>query len=292
MLIGLGTIRASAQALEPRFYCNAPKNLNFLLGGYVFSSGGLSVDPSLPLEDAELDIHSVFAAYARTLDLFGKTAKFDISVPYSYLSGSGVYDGTYVERTTEGFGDPMFRFSYNFYGAPALSLEEFREYKQDLVLGATLKTIVPFGQYEKDKVVNIGQNRWAITPELGASQHIGRILLEASAAATLYTDNNEFNGQTKEQDPLYSIQSHLVYVFKNKVWIALDATWYAGGQTTVNDVERDDRIASSRFGGTLSIPINKHNSVKLYGSSGIQTRTGTDFDIFGIAWQYRWGGGI
>jgi hypothetical protein len=38
--------------------------------------------------------------------------------------------------------------------------------------------------------------------------------------------------------------------------------------------------------------VNRHNSVKLYGSTGVSTRTGGDFDVIGIAWQYRWGTGF
>jgi hypothetical protein len=42
----------------------------------------------------------------------------------------------------------------------------------------------------------------------------------------------------------------------------------------------------------VALPVNRHNSIKLYGSTGVSTRTGSDFDVVGIAWQYRWGGGL
>ena len=59
-----------------------------------------------------------------------------------------------------GFVDPRLRFSVNFYGAPALTLKEFAGYKQDLILGASLQVSVPLGQYDADRLVNIGTNRW------------------------------------------------------------------------------------------------------------------------------------
>ncbi|MDH4023497.1 MAG: hypothetical protein OEV14_10245 [Gammaproteobacteria bacterium] len=34
------------------------------------------------------------------------------------------------------------------------------------------------------------------------------------------------------------------------------------------------------------------NSIKLYGSTGVSSRTGDDYDGLGIAWQYRWGRGF
>ena len=47
---------AVAQELEPRAYINAPVGFNFFIVGYANSEGGLSTDPSLPVEDAHLQI--------------------------------------------------------------------------------------------------------------------------------------------------------------------------------------------------------------------------------------------
>jgi len=47
-----------------------------------------------------------------------------------------------------------------------------------------------------------------------------------------------------------------------------------------------------RFGGTLALPVNRYHSVKLYSISGYNAHREHDFQAFGIAWQYRWGGGF
>ena len=47
-----------------------------------------------------------------------------------------------------------------------------------------------------------------------------------------------------------------------------------------------------RLGVTLALPLGRHHSVKLYASTGAFARTGSDFDTVGVAWQYRWGGGL
>ena len=77
------------------------------------------------------------------------------------------------ERFVTGFGDPAFRFSMNFVGAPALTAAEFKDYRQDLILGASLRIIVPLGQYDDTKLVNIGSNRWSLKPEIGCSKAFG-----------------------------------------------------------------------------------------------------------------------
>jgi len=62
---------------------------------------------------------------------------------------------------------------------------------------------VPLGQYDSDKLVNIGTNRWSAKPELGISKAWGPLTLELAAGVTFYTDNDDFlGGRTREQDPL------------------------------------------------------------------------------------------
>jgi hypothetical protein len=113
------------------------------------------------------------------------------------------------------------------------------------------------------------------------------------AAVTFYTDNRDFyGGHVRSQDPLYSAQAHAIYSFRSGVWAALDATYYAGGRTTVDGTSDNNLQQNWRFGATLAIPVDARNSVKLYASSGVFARTGNSFDLVGAAWQYRWGGGL
>jgi hypothetical protein len=72
---------------------------------------------------------------------------------------------------------------------------------------------------------------------------------------------------------------------------AVDVTYYAGGKATV-DGKEGERQENVRVGGTIAIPVNRYNSVKLYGSTGAVARVGGSFNALGIAWQYRWGGGL
>jgi hypothetical protein len=48
----------------------------------------------------------------------------------------------------------------------------------------------------------------------------------------------------------------------------------------------------SLFGATFSFPINKSHSIKRNACAGVFTRTGSDFNSFGIIWQYRWAEGF
>ena len=124
--------------------------------------GSVLTDPSLPLENVSNEAHVGVFAYATTLNVLGKSAKFDVIVPYTSLAAKGLVFGMPRERYVTGFADPAFRFSMNFIGAPALTAAEFKDYRQDFILGASLRVTAPLGQYDSDKLVNIGTNRWSL----------------------------------------------------------------------------------------------------------------------------------
>jgi hypothetical protein len=292
-VFALGGGSAHAQSIEPRAYTNAPIGMNFLIAGYAYTQGGLSVDPSVPLTNANLQTHNTVLAYARSIELGGQSGKFDVIVPYAWLSGNAEYAGQPVERETSGFGAPLLRLSMNFIGAPALSIKEFAGYQQDLIVGGSLQVEVPSGQYDADKLVNIGSNRWFVKPELGVSKAWGPLALELATAATLFGDNEDFfGGHLLEQDPIYSLQGHLVYTFQSGIWAALTGTYFTGGRTIVDGVTENDLQKTTRAGVTLALPVNRHHSIKFYANTGLSIRTGTDFDAIGAAWQYRWGEGF
>jgi hypothetical protein len=293
---GLGlSAPARAQSIEPRLYSNAPAGINFLIAGYSESSGGVVLDPSIPLEDAHVKIYAPFIGYARSLSIAHRSGQIQVVVPYAWLSGQAVIasTGEVGTRDVNGFGDPAFRFAVNLHGAPSLSMADFRNYRPDLVVGVSLWVSAPLGQYDPTRLINLGTNRWTVRPEFGLSKTLGRFILEASGAVNFYTENDDFfGGQHLSQAPVYSAQGHAIYSWDHGAWAALDATYYTGGRTTVNGVEGDNLQSNWRLGMTLALPINRRNSIKILGSDGVSVRTGEDFVLGSVAWQYRWGVGL
>ena len=284
---------AWAQSMEPRAYSNTPVGLNFLLVGYDYGEGEAGFDPSVPITDAHLHTDTEFIGFGHTLGVWGDSAKLDVALPVVSLGGTALLGGRLRERDISGLGDPVFKFAINFFGAPALSLKEFQDYHQDLIVGAGLKVTAPFGQYDPTKLVNIGTNRWSFKPELAVSKALGPWTCELSTGVTFYTENNDLlNGGTLQQDPIYSAQGHVMYSFPHNIWLALDGTFYWGGRTTVNGMRSDTLQANSRFGTTLALPLTRRQSIKLYAAHGTSSRTHSNFSDAGIFWQYRFGAGF
>lgn len=282
---------ARSQQLEPRAYANSPTGMTFALAGYGYSDGDVVLEGSAPLEDGKITSNSLVLAFARSLSLFGDGGKIDVVVPYAWTLGTATFAGEPQRRDVDGFGDPTARLTWNFVGAPALTLPEYRHYQPDWIVGASFNVGMPLGQYDADKLLNIGLNRWSFKPELGVSKTWERWTYELVTGVTFYTDNDEFLvDSTREQDPLFATQAHVIYSLGKNAWAAFDGTYYAGGTTTLDGRVNDDRQSNSRLGLTLSMSVTPQQSFKLYASTGATARIGGDFTTAGIVWQYRWGG--
>jgi hypothetical protein len=296
LLLLLPALAARAQELEPRAYSNLPVGLHFAIVVYGYSEGGLSTDPSLPIEDAHLQIHTTALAYSQSLNLYGSSGRFDLILPFSDLSGTALVAGEPASRNISGANDPRLRLAVNFHGAPAGDLKAYAQYMAQpprTVLGASLQVIPPLGQYDPARLINLGTNRWAFKPDIGFSRRIKSFTWDMTFGAAFVTENDNFyGGKTVKQDPLYSTQLNVSYDFGKGFWVALGATYYFGGQTAVNGVDKDNQLGNSRVGLTVAYSLNRHYSLKFNVSTGISTRTGTNFNTSGVGLQYRWGGGL
>ena len=283
---------AAAQQLEPRSYSNIPVGMNFVVTAYGYTEGSITTEAASPIKDAQVQAHTAIFGYARSFGLWGTSGKFDIADAEVWISGQAKLAGQPRSRDVSGLADPQFRISLNLYGAPAMTLSEFTNYQQNIIVGMSLAVTAPLGRYDSDKLLNIGNNRWSIKPELGISKALGRLTLEMMPGVTVYTDNDDFLGQVREQDPVFSLQSHAIYSFRKGFWGAVSATYYTGGSTRLSNVGQNDLQENLRVGAALSVPLGRRKSIKLYGSTGAWSRTGSDFWLAGIAFQYRWGGGL
>ena len=291
LAIGWGGV-SGAQELEPGLYQNVPAGLNAATLGYGFSTGNILLDTSLPLEDADAQIHSVLLGYVRTLGVGGLAAKLDVQAPVSWGQFEGTVAGVHRTRSPSGLADPRVRFMVNFVGAPALAGPDFAAYRQGTVVGASVQVALPLGQYDPARLVNLGSNRWSFRPELGLSRKQGRFFLELAGGAWLFTRNGDYFGATTlEQDPLYFAKANVIYNFRRRgLWLSVNYGRATGGETTVGGVAKQDIQTNDRAGITLALPAGRAGSLKLIYTNGLTTRLGADFDSWSAAYQRTWGG--
>jgi hypothetical protein len=280
---------AAAQELEPRAYSPNPTGANFVLLAYVHSTGDVVFDPAVPITNVSAGINATALFYGRTFGLFGRSASAAVQLPYVW----GTIDGDVFEERRSvyrsGLADLRLRLTTNLLGGPALAPREFAQRRPRTTLGASVVVVAPTGQYDPAKLINVGTNRWSFKPELGLSYPAGRWFVELYGGAWLFTDNDDFfRGSRREQQPLASFQTHVSYVFRPRLWLAGDATFYTGGRTTVDGVEKADLQRNSRFGLTLAVPVKRRSALKISWARGLMTRVGGDFDTLAVGYQFLW----
>ena len=103
--------RAGAQELEPRAYSPSPTGTHFVVFGVGESSGGVSTDPALPIQNVSGTIDSLVAGYGQTFGLFGRSASLGLAVPYVDAEVKGDVAEVTRSVTRTGFGDLRLRFT-------------------------------------------------------------------------------------------------------------------------------------------------------------------------------------
>ena len=286
-----------AQDLAPRAYLITPVHSNAVTLTYSFFDGNLLFEGTAPITGATARAHVAIFNYSRSLNFFGRTANFTASLPY----GVGNFRGIVVDAQTlayrSGLLPATFRFSVNLIGGRAMDVAEFMKWRQKTILGISLRLVPETGQYDPTKLINFGTNRWSFKPELGYSQRWGHWILDAYGGAWLYTTNSEFfshnqfspGTNTQTQSPIGSFEGHLSYDFKPRLWVSLDGNYWFGGTTSLNGVENPGTLQrNSRLGGTASIPLSKHQSIKFSYSNRAYIKYGGNFQNVSLAWQYSW----
>jgi len=278
---------ARGQELEPRAFSPSPIGTKFVLGSFSKSEGGILFDPAVDIDTVQADLWIATLGAGYTFPLAGHQAKVLAVVPVARGAVVGELNDQSQRQDLAGVIDPRVKISFGLVGAPALSLVEFGRAPRRTALGVAATIMPPWGQYDAGQLVNLGSNRWAVKPEVGVSHPIGRWTIDGSAGVWLFTANESyFPGRAiKRQDPVLALQAHASYSLPRRSWLAIDATWFTGGETRVDGRRNPDLQRNTRVGATLSIPVAGQQSIKLAYSTGADTRRGSDFDTVNATWQ-------
>ena len=284
----LWTVACTAQEISPRLFWPTPKGTQVLVSGYSYATGDVLFDSSIPIEDADSRVNTGLLAYTRTVSVWGRTSNFLVELPYSWGKTQGLLDGEPAKRDFSGTGDLGVTLNVNLRGAPSMTREEFLAFRANPrpLIGASLKVIAPTGQYYNDRAINTGSNRWAARAKIGAIFLLRpKWVLELSAGAWFFGDNDKFVTGKREQDPIYSIETNLIKRIRPGLWASLDLTYYLGGQQTVDGNPLRDKQSNLKVGGTLVVPFWRRHAIKIGYANGVITRYGNAFDQILVSYQ-------
>lgn len=275
LLTCLLTQSVYALDVEPRRWNHTPIDMNFFGLAYVNTDADIEVDPVLELEDVEMDLDIWVARYTHSFESFGKSSRIDITQTYQDGYWDGLLQGEPAQTSRHGLGDTFVRYAISLYGAPPLKADDYVAYRrsQDIetIIGAGLVIRLPTGDYYKDRLINLGQNRFVVRPQLGVQHNRGPWTFDFSAEVAFYETNNDFfDGNQLRQDPLYIFLSNVTYNFKPGLWASIGVAYDYGGETEVNGVDKDNNKRDEAWGATIAYPLSRQAGVSL---SYIETRT-------------------
>ena len=284
----------AAQDLEPRRWTHLPVGANFAAIGYAHTDGNIFLDSSLLIEGAQAKLHSAGLAYIRVLDVLGKTGRIEVMAPYSLGRWEGVLDGEFTSARRTGFGDPRFRVAVSLKGSPAQEISEFSPTTGTTIVGAAVDITAPWGEYRTDRLVNLGSNRWVLRPQIGVVHTRNKWTMELTVSGWFFGENSSyFGGVTQEQDPLYGLQTHLIYTFRPGLWASFSVGYGEGAASAIEGVDRNDRQSNFLWAASVGFPIDRRHGLKLAFMRGTTNRdTGVDYDRLIVAYAYMWGNGF
>jgi hypothetical protein len=282
--------RASAQFNDARAYDNTPIGVSQLELSYTYVRSNASLDPSLAIAGANLNLNQGMIGYTYYFGVLGRLAWVEAAVPLAGLDGS--IAGTNVHGSISGAGDSSYQLGILLKGGPALSISQFENYKPASSWGLSLTTTAPTGLYNTEKILNLGSNRWSFKPEFAFSHPFGpdqKWEFDGYGNISFYTDNTSYHGKAIiRQQPLPGLEGHISYSFNDRAWVSVDTRYSFGATTYVDSVSQNNAQQNFIVGNELNISLSPQNSLTFVFAKAIVHQHGPSATGFTIKYDYTW----
>jgi hypothetical protein len=285
-------------AVPPRFYWQNLSGGNAVPVLFQSLSGNANpLDPAdVVSANAKIDANVLTAGYAKVLPLFDRSLTLAVLEPMGRISSSTTVAGRASPQDANGFGDPTLEVGYNLIGPKALrNIPDLLRYEPKLSLNVIVDLAFPIGNYNSSEPLNLGQNRWygrlgaPIIWQLGPWVPGRRTTFEALPSVWLFSNNNDYLGQTLSTDPKFQLELHLTRDFTDKFWASLDGTWVAGGTSSIDGVS-GEALNTFGVGFTLGYHITDNLSLTAGYMATVNDSQPADLrmDGFRISLTYGW----
>jgi hypothetical protein len=167
-------------------------------------------------------------------------------------------------------------------------------YEPTWTVDAAVMVGVPIGQYDDDKLVNMGLNRWFGRVALPVKYHFGafepgyRSSFELTPSVWLFADNDNFIGQDLENDPMWQLEAHLTHDFTRTFSGSIDMLYRTGFQSEIGGTELGDELEIGDLGFSLQYQINDNIAVRTSFSSNLFGDEDLDTSIIRLQFVYGW----
>ena len=258
-----------------------------------------------PNSDAQANI--MIASWARHMTLFNRASSVSVNIaggsvdldvnaglPPQFLP-PGVAPGSSFRQSASGYADPSVQLDVNLFGTPRLKgTADLLNYEPTWTLDAAVMLALPVGEYDDDKLVNMGLNRWYGRIAFPIKYHFGAFApgymssFELTPSVWLFAENDDFVGQKLENDPMWQLEAHLTHDFTRSFFGSLDLLYRGGFQSEINGVEVGDEVDVGNLGFTLNFQATNNLTIRTSYSSNVFGDDDLDNSIIRIQFVYAW----
>ena len=258
-----------------------------------------------PNADVEADI--MIASWARHMTLFNRPSILSVNLAAGSVdvdaSASldspfvppGELPGTAFSQSSSGYADPSVQLDINLAGTtPLISTVDLVNYEPTWTVDAAVMLAFPVGEYDEDKLVNMGLNRWYGRLALPIKYHFGVFSpgymssFELIPSVWIFEENDDFLGQELENDPMWQIEAHLTHDFTRTFFGSLDLLYRSGFQSEIDGVEVGDEVDIGDFGFTLNFHVTDNVAIRTSYSSNVFGDSNIDNSLLRIQFVYAW----
>lgn len=243
------------------------------LGDWTSSSQyrhGRSVD------DKSIDSRYGVLTLVRFFDVAGVVAGAKVVLPAHQISVSATTRPTTgaspfsVTSTGSGAGDPTLVFPVWLYQRPAS-----RTY-----FAVIPRVQLPLGAYDAGRI-SPGANRFTYALQPGLTTGLTeKLSLDLVADVQAFGKNASAPGGALDQDPLFSVQTHLTYELSPGFGVSAGGYQYWGGRTKTAGVSNGDAVQTTTAIAGLNYWVTKSTSLQFQYRSDLAVENGARFNGF------------
>jgi hypothetical protein len=297
----------------PRAYWKGRDGTNVISFQYlrwdIEATDTLQFDPGQYIyPGADIEASIFVASWSRHMTLFNRPSSLlvglvggnvDVFVdtdlaPPTFLPPDIALDTTF-HQSASGYGDPTVQLDLNLFGTPPLkSTVDLLNYEPTWTVDAALMLAVPIGDYDGDKLVNMGQGRWWGRVALPVKYHFGVFSpglmssLELTPSVWIFGENDDFLGQTLDSDPLLQFEAHLTHDFTRGFFVSLDLLHRSGLQSKINGLEVGEELDIGNLGFTMNYQVSDNLTLRTSYSSNVFGDDDLNNSILRIQFVYLW----
>jgi hypothetical protein len=302
----LFNVAAFAQDDGPRAYWNARAGTQVVSFQYlpigISASGSKAFAPGQYIyPNAEIDAKIFLGTWAHHTNLFNRPSTLAVNIVGGSV-GVQVNSGAAPDpasptfsQSSAGFSDPNMQLAVNIFGTPKLnSTVDLLNYEPTVSLDIAVMLAFPFGQYQSDKLVNIGLNRWYGRVALPFKWHFGVFSagymssFELIPAVWLFAENDDFLGQTLENDPLWSLEAHLTHDFTRSFFGSLDMLVQNGFESKIDGTGQGEKLELGNLGFALNYQVTDNVTTRVGFSSNVFGDENIETSVVRLQFVYAW----